>query len=177
MARNALLILSLLIALAAGGYAVANASSPTQSDSEMQVAAVNTGLNEDGDAVVKVFFTFDLDKKQIWPRQHMVQIKWTEGWDLASYNLMENGRYENQDIPAVSPEGLGYLDVPLEPERHLDGQGRGQGYFILTSGDKDIIRQRVNSSVSVGFYYQSFVKEFKLADSTAWNNLTALGFY
>lgn len=175
--KKAAMLLTVLLVIIATGYKIAYASSPTQANSDIQVRAVNNGLNESGDTVFKVYFVFDLDKEPILANQHTVEVEWPDGWKLESYNLMEDGKYEDKDIAVHPFDSDGDMSITVYSQQHLNQNDQGQGYIILTSEDKEVICEQINSSVSVGFYYASPIKKFKFADSAAWNNEAAVGFH
>lgn len=154
-------------------YGIANENSPSE-DSKLQVVAVDKGFNETGDAIMKVFFTFELDKKPIFSKQHLVNIQWNDGWKLESYSLKENGRYRGNDVTVSPFDYNGNMDLQINSKENLDNKGEGEGFVILTSEDKGKIGNEIKSSASVRFNYQSLVKDFTIADSTAWNNADVL---
>ncbi|MFZ3579492.1 hypothetical protein [Virgibacillus sp. DJP39] len=156
------------------GYGIENKNSPTN-DSKLQVAAATKGLNDNGDAAVKVFFSFDLDKVPMFSNQHTISISWSEGWKIEGYNLREDGIYSKNNIELLQPSD--YSDsfkLKIDSNKHLNKDAFGEGYVILTSTNKEKLGQRVKSAVSVNFNYQSLVKDFKLGESTAWDNREAL---
>ncbi|WP_019414172.1 hypothetical protein [Paenisporosarcina sp. TG20] len=165
-----LFMFSLIIGM---GYGIASAKSPTEG-SKLQVIAVNTGFNKDGNAIMKVFFTYKLDGHPIFPQQHTVNITWNEGWKLEGYNLKSNGKYSKNDL-VVSPFNYsGNIDLEIDANNNFDKSGLGEGYVILTSANKELLSSSIKSSTSINFYYRSLVKDFQLSDSTAWDNADAL---
>ncbi|AQQ52608.1 hypothetical protein [Planococcus lenghuensis] len=175
--KNAAMLLAVLLLVIATGFKIAYASSPTQENSEIQVAAVNAGLDENGDTVFKIYFMFDLDKNPILANRNAVQVDWPDGWRLESYNLMEDGKYRDNGTTVRSVNKRSDIRIAVDSARHFNQYGQGQGYIILTSEDKEVICEQINSSVHVGFHYTSPVKKFKFADSAAWNNEAAVGFH
>ncbi len=163
-----------IVLLAIGlGYGAAYINSPTQ-HSELDVVATSIGFNDNEEAVVQVFFTVDLDKKPIFPKQHIVNITWSQGWKLDEYNIKKNGKFMDSNVRVSHQINSGNVSLPIDTEENLDGNDVGDGYIILTSDDKEMLSRIESSSVSVDFYYQSFIKDFKIADSTVWNNENVL---
>jgi hypothetical protein len=164
---------SLILIIIVVGYGIAYKISPTP-NSKLQTGAVDIGSNKNGDALIQVYFTFDLDKKPIFSKQHTVTIKWNEGWKLEAYNIKKNGYYSKSGRIVSPPNYSGYVELPINTKENIDKNGQGEGYVILASENKELLSGIVKSSASVKFIYQSLVKDFQIADSIGWNNEQAL---
>ncbi|MGM8216610.1 hypothetical protein ACLIA0_13710 [Bacillaceae bacterium W0354] len=158
--------IGMLLIIAGIGYGFAYINSPTD-NSELEVVAIYTGTNENDDAVIKVPFEIDLDKKPIFTEQMKLDVDWTRGWKLESYNLKTDGEFNKNDLKLDSIQSA---ELIVDTEEHLDQNGYVEGYLIFTSEDVDALRDMERSSVGFTLRYDSFVKTFQISDSTGWSN-------
>ncbi len=165
------IVLLLMVGL---GYGISRANSPSADDSKLNTFVINTGVNEAGDAAMKISFTIDLDQQPIFSKQHHVNMQWNTGWKLESYFIKENGKNVGSDV-TVSPFNYsGHMNLPINTQKHIDENGVIEGYVVLTSENEKMIKKQLMSSITVDFYYQSLVKDFKLNDSIGWSNAESL---
>jgi hypothetical protein len=170
MQKKITLSVAILIILLVLSYAAAYLFSPSKEDLKIQVAAVSGGIQVEGNSAVKVFFSYELNKKSILSKDHTVIMEWDEDWQINGYNLEENGRYKKNDIVVTPSKFNGKIELSIGPNDHFDEKGSGEGYVILTPKNKDTLTNKVRSSVTVEYIFKSLVNEFRKVDSTSWKN-------
>lgn len=150
------------------GYTYANYLSPSSEDINIEVVAIAGGIQVEGNKAVKVFFSYNLDKKPVFYKESYINVEWDEDWRLHSHNLKKNGKYsEDKYIPSYNKNEI---ELTINPAINFDEKGYGEGYVILIPKNKKALMTKNLSSANVEYIYISYLTELKKVNSTAWEN-------
>lgn len=138
----------------------------SKEDINLEVTAVCEGVNELGQAIMKIYFTFSIGKLAHRKKEIIGSIDWSQGWMPVCYNLKENGIYQEQRLLRAANETT-YTTFEINATNDIDHLGRGEGYVVLvledpTSTDK--------SRAGVILAVTANMVTYQLSDSTSWNN-------
>jgi len=134
-------------------------------DVKLDVTAVCEGVNELGQAIMKIYFTFSIGKLAQRNKEIIGSIDWSQGWMPVCYNLKENGVYQEQRLLRAANETT-YTTFEIATN-DIDHLGRGEGYVVLVLEDPistDKSRAGVILAVTANMV------TYQLSDSTSWNN-------
>ncbi|MEQ6355351.1 hypothetical protein ABNX05_12040 [Lysinibacillus sp. M3] len=138
----------------------------SKEDIKLEVTAVCEGVNELGQAIMKIYFTFSIGKLAHRKKEITGSIDWSEGWMPVCYNLKENGVYQEQRLLRAVNETT-YTTFEINATNDIDHLGRGEGYVVLVLEDPiatDKSRAGVILAVTANMV------TYQLSDSTSWNN-------
>lgn len=138
----------------------------SKEDVKLEVTAVCEGVNELGQAIMKIYFTFSIGKLAHRKKEIIGSIDWSQGWMPVCYNLKENGSYQEQRLLRAA-NGTTYTTFEINATNDIDHMGRGEGYVVLVLEDPiatDKSRAGVILAVTANMV------TYQLSDSTSWNN-------
>ncbi|OXS74948.1 hypothetical protein B1B04_08670 [Lysinibacillus sp. KCTC 33748] len=138
----------------------------SKEDIKLEVTAVCEGVNEIGQAIMKIYFTFSIGKLAQRKKEIIGSIDWSQGWMPVCYNLKENGVYQEQRLLRAVNETT-YTTFEINATNDIDHLGRGEGYVVLVLEDPistDKSRAGVILAVTANLV------TYQLSDSTSWNN-------
>lgn len=135
-------------------------------DVKLEVTAVCDGVNELGQAIMKIYFSFSIGKLAQRKKEIIGSIDWSQGWMPVCYNLKKNGVYQEQRLLRTANETT-YTTFEINATNDIDHLGRGEGYVVLVLEDPiatDKSRAGVILAVTANMV------TYQLSDSTSWNN-------
>lgn len=138
----------------------------SKEDINLEVTAVCEGVNELGQAIMKIYFTFSIGKLAHRKKEIIGSIDWSQGWMPVCYNLKENGIYQEQRLLRAANETT-YTTFEINATNDIDHLGRGEGYVVLVLEDPTATDK---SRAGVILAITANMVTYQLSDSTSWNN-------
>lgn len=138
----------------------------SKEQTELQIVATYEGLNELGQVLMKVLFTFSVGKRTNSNKNILAHIKWSEGWKPLSYNVKENGVYRKDSLLSVDINES-FLTFAIDEVSAVDKHGGGEGYIVFTL---DCPSNAAKSTVAMIIDIHTKKVAYQLSDSTSWDN-------
>ncbi|MET4563050.1 hypothetical protein ABIA69_004243 [Lysinibacillus parviboronicapiens] len=138
----------------------------SKEDIKLQVVASCEGKNELEQAVIKIYFTFSIGKLVSRKKEILGSIDWSEGWMPVSYNLKEQGVYQEERL-LVSKDEDTYATFEFDATNAVDAQGQGEGYVVLVlENPTNVTSFRAGIVLAV----TANMVTYQLSESTSWNH-------
>lgn len=138
----------------------------SKEQTELQVVATYDGLNELGQVLMKVLFTFSIGKLTTSNKKILAHIKWSEGWKPIRYEVKENGVYRSDSLlPMEINES--FFTFTIDDTNAVDEYGKGEGYILFTLNCPS---DAAKSTVAMIIDIQTNKVAYQLSDSTSWNH-------
>ncbi|MGE8037166.1 hypothetical protein [Lysinibacillus sp. NPDC093692] len=138
----------------------------SKEDIKLEVTAVCEGVNEIGQAIMKIYFTFSIGKLAHRKKEIIGSIDWSQGWMPVCYNLKGNGVYQEQRLLRAVNETT-YTTFEINATNDIDHLGRGEGYVVLVL-ENPISTDKSRAGVILAV--TANMVTYQLSDSTSWNN-------
>ncbi|KOS68403.1 hypothetical protein AEA09_07425 [Lysinibacillus contaminans] len=138
----------------------------SKEQTKFQVKAIYEGVNELGQVVMKVLFTFSVGKLSTSNKEMLAHIKWSEGWKPVRYSIKENGAYR-EDSLLSSDLNESFLTFAIDDTNAVDKNGAGEGYVMFTLDCPSIASK---STVAMIIDIHTNKVAYQLSDSTSWDN-------
>ena len=135
-------------------------------DVKLDVTAVCEGVNELGQAIMKIYFTFSIGKLAQRNKEIIGSIDWSQGWMPVCYNLKEYGAYQDERLLPVTNDKT-YTTFEINATNAIDPLGQGEGYVVLVLEDPISTDK---SRAGVILVVTANMVTYQLSDSTSWNN-------
>ncbi|MFJ7736632.1 hypothetical protein ACIQ2D_09830 [Lysinibacillus sp. NPDC097287] len=138
----------------------------SKKQTELQVLATYEGVNELGQVLMKVLFTFSVGKLTNSNKNMLAHIKWSEGWKPVSYNIKENGVFRSDSLLSSDIQEC-FLTFAIDEVNAVDEHGNGEGYVVFTL---DCPSDAAKSTVAMILDIHTNSVAYQLSDSTSWDN-------
>lgn len=138
----------------------------SKKQTELQVVATYEGVNELGQVLMKVLFTFSVGKLTNSNKKMLAHIKWSEGWKPVCYNIKEKGRFRCDSLLSSDIQEC-FLTFAIDDVNAVDENGYGEGYVVFTL---DCPSDAAKTTVAMIIDVQTNRVAYQLSDSTSWDN-------
>ncbi|MBM7578675.1 hypothetical protein [Jeotgalibacillus terrae] len=167
--KKIIILLTILITGVAG-YSYTYAASPTEKETDLQVAVISNLQGENGRQAAVLHFTVKLNQDQILAKDHGFVIEGIEGWKPDGHSLKQDGIYQEIDYTGNVKEGL---TIAVNPSLHTSDDGYIEGKIDLIQTEGQSSEGALRAAASVSFHYRSYVNDFTITDSVSWENKSA----